>query len=39
MDKQTLLTLTTDIVSAHASVNGLSVEELLTEIQDVYAKL
>jgi predicted transcriptional regulator len=39
MDKQTLLTLTTDIVSAHASVNGLSVEELLSEIQDVYAKL
>ena len=39
MDKSTLLTLTTDIVSAHASANGLSVEELLSEIQDVYAKL
>ncbi|MDF1556188.1 MAG: MucR family transcriptional regulator [Deferrisomatales bacterium] len=39
MDKSALLTLTTDIVSAHASVNGLSVEELLSEIQDVYAKL
>ncbi len=39
MDKSTLLTLTTDIVSAHAAVNELSVKELLAEIQDVYAKL
>jgi len=39
MDKQTLLTLTTDIVSSHASVNELSQGELLAEIQNVFAKL
>jgi predicted transcriptional regulator len=39
MDKRTLLSLTTDIVSSHASVNELTKEDLLSEIQNVYAKL
>lgn len=39
MDTRTLLTLTTDIVSSHASANELTQGELLAEIQNVYAKL
>lgn len=39
MDKRTLLSLTTDIVSSHASVNELNQGELLAEIQNVFAKL
>ena len=39
MDKRTLLSLTTDIVSSHASVNELTKEDLLAEIQNVFAKL
>jgi predicted transcriptional regulator len=39
VDKKTLLALTTDIVSSHASVNELSKEDLLAEIQNVFAKL
>ncbi len=39
MDKRTLLSLTTDIVSSHASVNELTREDLLDEIQNVFAKL
>jgi predicted transcriptional regulator len=36
---QTLLELTTSIVSAHASINEMSGEELLQQIQKVYAEL
>ncbi len=39
MDKRVLVELTTEIVSAHASVNEMSREELLEEIQDVFQKL
>ncbi|MDF1554310.1 MAG: MucR family transcriptional regulator [Deferrisomatales bacterium] len=39
MDKRTLLSLTTDIVSSHASLNELTREDLLDEIQNVFAKL
>ncbi|NNG47315.1 MAG: hypothetical protein HKM86_09430, partial [Deltaproteobacteria bacterium] len=39
MDKRILVELTTEIVSAHASVNEMSREELLDEIQDVFRKL
>jgi len=35
MDKKALLELTTDIVSAHASVNEMGKEELLEELQSV----
>ena len=36
MDKKALLELTTDIVSAHASVNEMGKEELLEELQSVF---
>lgn len=39
MDKAKLLSLTADIVSAHASTNELTQEALLTEIGHVFAKL
>ncbi|HSL99437.1 MAG TPA: MucR family transcriptional regulator [Candidatus Limnocylindria bacterium] len=39
MDKRVLVELTTEIVSAHASVNEMSREELLDEIQEVFQKL
>ena len=39
MDKKTLLGMTTDIVAAHASMNALSQDQLLAEIQNIYAKL
>ncbi|GAB4235594.1 MAG: MucR family transcriptional regulator [Deltaproteobacteria bacterium] len=39
MDKKVLLELTTDIVSAHASVNEMGKEELLEEMQAVFQKL
>ncbi len=39
MDKRILVELTTEIVSSHASVNEMSREELLEEIQDVFRKL
>ena len=39
MDKKALLELTTDIVSAHASVNEMGKEELLEELQSVFQKL
>ena len=39
MDKRTLLALTADIVSSHASVNELTQTDLLAEIQNVFAKL
>ena len=39
MDKRILVELTTEIVSAHASVNEMSREELLNEIQEVFRKL
>lgn len=39
MDKKILVELTTEIVSAHASVNEMSREELLEEIQEVFQKL
>ncbi len=39
MDKKVLLELTTDIVSAHASVNEMGKEELLEELQAVFQKL
>ena len=39
MDKKLLLDLTTEIVSSHASVNELSQQDLLAEIQNVFAKL
>ena len=39
MDKTALLTMTKDIVAAHASMNELTQEELLAEIQNIYAKL
>jgi len=39
MDKKALLELTTDIVSAHASVNEMGKEELLEELQAVFQKL
>jgi predicted transcriptional regulator len=39
MDKQTLLTLTSDIVASHASANELSQGELLGEIDQVFRKL
>lgn len=39
MDKKVLIELTTEIVSAHASVNEMKREELLDEIQAVYQKL
>jgi predicted transcriptional regulator len=39
MDVKTLLGMTTDIVSAHASSNELTQEQLLGEIQNVFAKL
>jgi predicted transcriptional regulator len=39
MDKKVLLELTTDIVSAHASVNEMGREELLDELQAVFQKL
>jgi predicted transcriptional regulator len=39
MDKQTLLTLTSDIVASHASANELSPGELLGEIDQVFRKL
>src|SRR3970282_1405115 len=39
MDKRVLVELTTEIVSAHASVNEMSREELLEEIQEVFQKL
>jgi predicted transcriptional regulator len=39
MDKTALLTMTKDIVAAHASMNELTREELLAEIQNIYAKL
>ena len=39
MDKKILVELTTEIVSAHASVNEMSRQELLGEIQEVFQKL
>jgi predicted transcriptional regulator len=39
MDKRILVELTTEIVSAHASVNEMGREELLEEIQEVFQKL
>jgi predicted transcriptional regulator len=39
MNENTLLSMTTDIVSAHASMNALTQEQLLAEIQNVFAKL
>jgi predicted transcriptional regulator len=39
MDKQTLLRLASDIVASHASVNKLSREDLLGEIDQVFLKL
>lgn len=39
MDKKILVELTTEIVSAHASVNEMSQEDLLGEIQAVFQKL
>ena len=39
MDKRILVELTTEIVSAHASVNEMGREELLDEIQEVFQKL
>lgn len=39
MDKKILIELTTEIVSAHASVNEMKREELLEEIQAVFQKL
>lgn len=39
MDKKVLIELTTEIVSAHASVNEMNREDLLDEIQAVFQKL
>lgn len=39
MDKRVVIELTAEIVSAHASVNEMSREDLLDEIQAVFAKL
>ncbi len=39
MDKKALLQMTADIVSAHASMNEISQEDLLAEIARVYGKL
>jgi predicted transcriptional regulator len=39
MDKKVVIELTAEIVSAHASVNEMSREDLLDEIQSVFAKL
>lgn len=39
MDKKVLIELTTEIVSAHASVNEMKREDLLDEIQAVFQKL
>ena len=39
MDKKVLLELTTDIVSAHASVNEMGKDDLLEEMQAVFQKL
>lgn len=39
MDKKVLIELTAEIVSAHASVNEMSRENLLEEIQAVFQKL
>ena len=39
MDKKMLLQMTADIVSAHASMNEISQEELLAEIGKVYGRL
>lgn len=39
MDKKTLLQLTADIVASHASVNEISQDELLGEIENVFKKL
>ncbi len=39
MDKKVMVELTTEIVSAHASVNEMTREDLLDEIQAVFQKL
>jgi len=39
MDTRTLLSLTADVVSSHASRNEMTQEQLLGELQNVYAKL
>jgi predicted transcriptional regulator len=39
MEKKVVIELTAEIVSAHASVNEMSREDLLDEIQAVFAKL
>ena len=39
MDKKVIVELTTEIVSAHASVNEMNREDLLDEIQAVFQKL
>ncbi|GAB4264199.1 MAG: MucR family transcriptional regulator [Deferrisomatales bacterium] len=39
MDKRLLLQMTADIVASHASMNELSQEELLAEINQVYNRL
>lgn len=39
MDRKTLLTMTADIVASHASMNELSNEDLLGNIDKVFAKL
>ena len=39
MDRSTLVTLTADIVAAHASMNEMSLEALVEEIDSIYFKL
>ena len=39
MDKKVMVELTTEIVSAHASVSEMTREDLLDEIQAVFQKL
>ena len=39
MDKRTLLQMTADIVASHASMNELAKDDLLKEIDQVFAKL
>ncbi len=39
MDSTTLVAMTADIVASHASMNEMSMDSLIAEIQNVYAKL
>ncbi len=39
MDNTTLVAMTADIVASHASMNEMSIDSLIGEIQNVYAKL